>query len=50
MRNTLLSILFSAFWLLTSATALTACSTIEGAGEDIQKAGSAIEDAAKDAK
>jgi predicted small secreted protein len=30
-----------------AALALTGCNTIRGAGEDIQKAGSAIENAAK---
>jgi predicted small secreted protein len=32
---------------LTSVLLLTACNTMRGAGEDIQKAGSAIENAAK---
>jgi predicted small secreted protein len=35
----LLSVIFS--------TTLTACSTIKGVGQDLQKAGQAIEDAAK---
>ena len=38
------------FWLLVLAClctfTLTACNTVEGAGEDIQDAGDAIEDAA----
>jgi len=29
---------------------LSACNTMEGAGEDLQSAGSALEDAAKDKK
>ena len=33
--------------LLALSFALAACGTIRGAGEDIQKAGSAIENAAK---
>nr|WP_019960857.1 entericidin A/B family lipoprotein [Woodsholea maritima] len=32
------------------AFALTACNTIEGAGRDIEHAGDAIEDSARDAK
>jgi len=32
---------------LTSVMLLAACNTMRGAGEDIQKAGSAIENAAK---
>lgn len=33
--------------LVAMAVAAAACNTIEGAGEDIQKGGEAIEDAAK---
>ena len=32
---------------LSLALALAACNTVRGAGQDIQKAGTAIEDAAK---
>lgn len=32
------------------ATAAAACNTVEGAGRDVQAAGSAIEDAAEDNK
>ena len=32
---------------LSFALALAGCNTVRGAGQDIQKAGSAIEDAAK---
>jgi predicted small secreted protein len=37
----------TALLALTSVLLLTACNTMRGAGEDIQKAGSAIENAAK---
>jgi len=47
MRKTIFGMLFGAFLVLTGASALTACSTIEGAGKDIEKAGSAIKDAAR---
>ena len=33
--------------ILASLTTLTACNTMEGAGEDIKKGGEKIEDAAK---
>jgi len=35
---------------LLLAIGTTACNTVEGAGQDIQAAGNAIEDAADDAK
>ena len=35
---------------LLLAMGTTACNTVEGAGQDIQAAGNAIEDAADDAK
>ena len=35
---------------LLLAIGTTACNTVEGAGEDIQAAGNAIEDAAEDEK
>jgi len=35
---------------LSFALALAGCNTVRGAGQDIQKAGNAIEDAAKKAK
>ncbi|QSR36916.1 hypothetical protein CFI10_18415 [Marinobacterium iners] len=47
MRKTILGMLFGALLVLTGASALTACSTIEGAGKDIEKAGSAIKEAAR---
>jgi predicted small secreted protein len=47
MRKTLFGMLFSTLLVLTSAAGLTACSTIEGAGKDIEKAGAAIKDAAR---
>jgi predicted small secreted protein len=37
----------TALLALTFILLLTACNTMRGAGEDIQKAGSAIENAAK---
>ncbi|MGH8808779.1 MAG: entericidin A/B family lipoprotein [Noviherbaspirillum sp.] len=35
------------FALMISALVLTACNTIQGMGKDVQKAGSAVESAAK---
>ncbi|MGK0269764.1 MAG: putative small secreted protein [Cocleimonas sp.] len=46
MKNIILMVLISGLGLLT----LNGCSTIEGAGKDIQKAGEAISDKAKRAK
>jgi predicted small secreted protein len=37
----------AALLLLTFTFALAGCNTVKGAGQDIQKAGTAIEDAAK---
>jgi predicted small secreted protein len=34
-----------AIFALTTSFALAACNTVEGAGEDIQSAGKAVEDA-----
>jgi predicted small secreted protein len=34
-------------FLLALALALTGCNTVQGVGKDIQKAGSAVENAAK---
>lgn len=39
----------SALLLIIGATGLSACATIEGAGEDIQSAGEAIEEGAEEA-
>lgn len=36
--------------VLTYASAMTGCNTIEGAGEDIQRGGKAIEDEAQEHK
>jgi len=47
MRKTMLGMLFSTLLVILSAGTLTACSTIEGAGKDIEKAGEAIKDAAR---
>jgi entericidin B len=38
----------SVLLLASIVLALTACNTIEGVGKDVQKAGEAVEDAAKD--
>ena len=38
---------FATLLALSLALALAGCNTVRGAGQDIQKAGSAIEDAAK---
>jgi predicted small secreted protein len=35
---------------LTASFALSACNTVEGAGKDMQSAGAAVEDTAKEAK
>jgi predicted small secreted protein len=39
--------IIAALLALSFALALAGCNTLRGAGQDIQKAGSAIEDAAK---
>lgn len=44
MRKILLSVVLAA-----SMAAVAACNTVEGAGEDVQAAGAAVEGAAKDA-
>lgn len=36
--------------LLLALSSLTACNTVEGAGQDIKSGGKAIEETAKDAK
>lgn len=50
MRKTILGMLFSGLLILAGASSLTACSTIEGAGKDIEKAGTAIKDAARNSQ
>ena len=35
---------------LAASFALSACNTVEGAGKDMQSAGNAVEDTARDAK
>jgi predicted small secreted protein len=42
--------LLSLLALLALAAATTGCNTVEGAGRDIQGAGEAIEDTARDAR
>lgn len=46
MKKTVFLILLA----MISATALSACNTVEGAGRDIKGAGDSIEDAAADCK
>lgn len=43
-RKALLALMVTAF----SAAALSACNTVEGAGEDIESTGEAIQDSADD--
>jgi predicted small secreted protein len=38
------------FAALAATLAIAACNTVEGAGQDVQAAGSAVTDAAQDAK
>jgi predicted small secreted protein len=49
MHTKLVRLLFGTLLLLTLGSAATGCSTIEGAGKDIEKAGEAIRDAARNA-
>ncbi len=49
MREKLVSLLLSSLMVLVMGTAVSGCSTIEGAGKDIEKAGEAIRDAARNA-
>lgn len=49
MHKKLVSLLFSTLMVLTLGSAVSGCSTIEGAGKDIEKAGEAIRDAARNA-
>ncbi|ULG69144.1 entericidin A/B family lipoprotein [Marinobacterium sediminicola] len=49
MHKKLVSLVFSALVMLGLGTAVSGCSTIEGAGKDIEKAGEAIRDAARNA-
>ncbi len=42
--------LFATFTVLVGLSVLTACNTVEGAGEDIESAGNAVQDAADDMK
>ncbi len=38
---------FTSYLLITLALMLTACNTVRGVGQDVQKAGTAIENAVK---
>ncbi|MDP1626160.1 entericidin A/B family lipoprotein [Parvibaculum sp.] len=42
--------IFAVLALLVAGIGLSACNTVEGAGQDIQRGGAAIEDTANDAK
>jgi len=42
--------IFAVLALLVAGIGLSACNTVEGAGQDIQRGGAAIENTAKDAK
>lgn len=42
--------IFAVLALLVAGIGLSACNTVEGAGQDIQRGGEAIEDTANDAK
>ena len=48
--TTLLSTLLSLSFVLSFAFTLTGCNTVKGMGQDVQKAGSAIENAAEKKK
>ena len=45
-----LRIAFAAIVVFTMMGSLSACNTVQGAGEDIESAGDSISDAARDAK
>lgn len=49
MRKTLFRFLFGLLTLVSLGGVLGGCSTIEGAGKDLEKAGEAIRDAARNA-
>lgn len=49
MHKKLVRLLFGTLMLLSLGSAVSGCSTIEGAGKDIEKAGEAIRDAARNA-
>ncbi|GAA0698212.1 hypothetical protein GCM10009104_28370 [Marinobacterium maritimum] len=49
MHKKLVSLLLSTLMMLAMGSAVSGCSTIEGAGKDIEKAGEAIRDAARNA-
>ncbi|KEA62231.1 hypothetical protein ADIMK_3892 [Marinobacterium lacunae] len=49
MRKRIVSSLLSCLLILAGGSYLAGCSTIEGAGKDLKKAGDAISDAARDA-
>lgn len=49
MRKKLVGLLLSTLVMVSLGTVVSGCSTIEGAGKDLEKAGEAIRDAARDA-
>jgi entericidin B len=49
-RSTLVRFVVLAGFAFASATGLAGCNTIEGAGEDVQAAGSAVSSTAKSTK
>ncbi len=49
MHKRLVSLLLGGLMMLLLGSAVSGCSTIEGAGKDIEKAGAAIRDAARNA-
>lgn len=49
MHKKAFSLLLGTLMVLALGTAVSGCSTIEGAGKDIEKAGEAIRDAARNA-
>ena len=50
MIGKIIASLLSAIFLLSTASMLSACNTIEGAGKDVQAGGKAIKDEAQEHK
>jgi predicted small secreted protein len=48
MKNVIRRVLVAAF--LVSSLALTACNTIEGAGEDVESVGESVSEASRDVR
>ena len=49
-RTTNILRILMACWAAAFVVHAVACNTVEGAGKDVQRAGSAVEDTARDAK